>query len=330
MPARGHTHLDKDEFVGHLLELMRRRLPSYSIPSVVHILDAFPLTVNGKLDVKALPNVAIKDDRPPGHLAAKTIFTPFETKIALALREVLDLPDDEPIVPSTTYGELGGSSLQASLVLRHLNTSIGCEIHLGQFYRKNNSVRQFAELILADPRQQSNSLPDDLAERTKLPHDIVYHVCAPTSYHQDHILLTGSTGFLGGHLLAEILNGGRSRVSCIVRAQDKKLAKIRVEDTMRRWGLWREEFATRFDVFCGDIAKPLLGLDADDYIYLVRDVDTVYHSAAAVNFIASFMELEEANVTGTIEILRFASNVTQKRLTYISTLSVFFGAGHHI
>ena len=330
VPIRGHSQLDEEEFVEQLHELMMKTLPSYSIPSVVRILDALPLTVNGKVDFKALASAAIKDEGLPRHLAANTILTPLEGKIALALREGLNLPEDKLMLPSTTYGELGGSSLRASLVLRHLNASIGCDIHLGQFYRKNSSIRQIAELILTDPKQQRNSLPDDLAERTKLPHDIVYNVRAPTSDHHHHILLTGSTGFLGGHLLAEILNGGRSRVSCVVRAQDKKLARARVESTIRRWGLWQEDFAARFDVFCGDIAKPLLGLDADDYLYLANDVDTVYHSAAVVSFIASYAELEEANVTGTIEILRFASNFTQKRLTYISTLSVFFRACQHI
>ena len=44
------------------------------------------------------------------------------------------------------------------------------------------------------------------------------------------------------------------------------------------------------------------------------------------HFIASLTELEKANVTGTVEVLRFASTITQKRLLYISILSVFCGA----
>ncbi len=71
-------------------------------------------------------------------------------------------------------------------------------------------------------------------------------------------------------------------------------------------------------------------LSTNEYLYLAKTVDTIYHSAAAVSFIASYAELEEANVTGTIEILRFASTLTQKRLTYISTLSVFFGVGNKL
>ncbi|KAK0727951.1 hypothetical protein B0T26DRAFT_672554 [Lasiosphaeria miniovina] len=58
----------------------------------------------------------------------------------------------------------------------------------------------------------------------------------------------------------------------------------------------------------------------------LTDVYAVWHCAAAVNFIAPYADVEENNIKGTVEILRFASLLCQKRLVYISTLAVFFGA----
>ena len=136
--------------------------------------------------------------------------------------------------------------------------------------------------------------------------------------------------FLGSRLLAEMLSTGSNKVSCIVRAPDEKAAWNCIKAALQSWGLWEDNFVSRFDAFCGDVCKPFLGLSANEYLYLARKIDAVYHSAAAVSFIAPFGELEKANVTGTIEILRFASTFTQKRLTYISTLSVFFGVGNDI
>ncbi|CAD6589326.1 MAG: hypothetical protein ASARMPREDX12_003724 [Alectoria sarmentosa] len=329
VPTHEGSRVNKEALITHLKELMRKNLPSYSIPSIIEVIDALPLSVNKKLDVKALLDPTFKKDRS-SRSGRKTLLTPVERKIAAALLEALDLPTEQAVSPGTTYGELGGSSLQASLVLRHLNESIGCKIQLGQFYRRDISIRQVADLVLGEQQQQASPPPEDLRKRTVLPHDILYNVRAPGSRRQELVLLTGSTGFLGSHLLAEILSTGSTRVSCIVRALDNNTAWNRIKAALQTWGLWEDSFGARFEAFCGDVCKPFLGLSTNEYLYLARQVDTIYHSAAAVSFIAPFAELEEANVTGTIEILRFASTLTQKRLTYISTLSVFFGAGNRL
>ena len=327
VPAHEGSKVDKEPLTARLKELMRENLPSYSIPSIIEIIDALPLSLNKKLNVKALLDPTFRKDRPssPSH---ETLLSPLEKKIAAALLEALDLPTEQVVSPGTTYGELGGSSLQAWPVLCHLNGSIGCKVQLGQFYRRDISIRCLAELILGGYQKQPSPTPDNLLKRTVLPSDIVYNVRVPRFPRQDHVLLTGSTGFLGSHLLAEILSTGSTRVSCIVRAPDNNTARNRIKAALQTWDLWEDSFGSRFDAFRGDVSKPFLGLSTNDYLHLARRVDTVYHSAAAVSFIAPFAELEEANVTGTIEILRFASTLAQKRLTYISTLSVFFDVGN--
>ena len=329
VPAHEGSKVTREALTAHLKELMRRHLPSYSIPSIIEVIDALPLSVNKKLDIKALSDLTFKKDRS-SRLERETLLTPLEKEIASALLEALDLPTEQAVSPGTTYGELGGSSLWASLVLRHLNQSIGCKIQFGEFYRRDVSIRGLADLILGEQQQRARPPPDGPPARTVLPRDIVYNVRAPRSRRQEHVFLTGSTGFLGSHLLAEILSTGSTRVSCIVRAQDNNTARNRIKATLQTWGLWEDCFSSRFDAFCGDVCKPFLGLSTNEYLYLARQVDTIYHSAAAVSFIAPFAELEGANVTGTIEILRFANTLAPKRLTYISTLSVFFGAGNKL
>ena len=329
VPTHEGSRVHREALITHLKELMREHLPSYSIPNTIGLIDALPLSVNKKLDVKALSGQTFKKDRSSRSIS-ETVLTPLEKKIATALLEALDLPTEQVLSPGTTYGELGGGSLQASLILRHLNRSFGCKIQLGQFYRRDISIRHLADLISGEQRQQASLLPDGLLARAALPRDIVYNIRVPKPCGQEHIFLTGSTGFLGSHLLAEILNTGSTRVSCIVRAPDNNTAWNRVRTTLQTWDLWEDSFGSRLDAFCGDVCKPFLGLSTNEYLYLAKTVDTIYHSAAAVSFIASYAELEEANVTGTIEILRFAGTLNQKRLTYISTLSVFFGVGNKL
>ncbi|KAM0802121.1 hypothetical protein BDR22DRAFT_820071 [Usnea florida] len=293
VPTREASNMNSQALKVQLKVLMRKSLPSYSVPSSIEVINALPLSANKKLDIKALSDPALRTE--------------------------------QAVSPETTYGELGGTSLQISLVLRHLNIALGCKLQLAQFYRREVSIRHLANLIVGD--QQQVSPPHDLQERTHLPRDISYSVRAVPFRQQEHILLTGSTGFLGSHLLAEILRTSSPKISCIVRAPDDTTAWNRVKTALQTWNLWENSFASRFDAFSGDVCKPFLGLSTDRYLCLARNVDTIYHSAAAVSFIASFRELEEVNVTGTVEILRFASTLSQKRLNYVSTLSVFFGAG---
>ncbi|MEU9247819.1 amino acid adenylation domain-containing protein, partial [Streptomyces sp. NPDC048385] len=96
--------VDGDE----LRAFVATRLPDYMVPSVVVVLDAFPLTVNGKIDRAALPEpgrVADGDRAPstPAEEALRTLFT-----------EVLDVEADHVGVERSFF-ELGGDSL---LVMR--------------------------------------------------------------------------------------------------------------------------------------------------------------------------------------------------------------------
>ena len=324
VPTEHKSGVVKDALTSQLSILLRQNLPSYSQPSIIELFDALPLTVSRKLDINALSARKSKENTA---LEPTTCITSLEKKIANSLLKALALPTNLAVSPKTTYGELGGNSLQAATVLRYLNASLNCKISFSHFYRTNISVSQIAELISNDTKLQRSLYSDDFTKRTQIAHDIAYSVHAQSLRKERHVLLTGATGFLGSHILVELLRDRTTSVHCIVRAANETCARARIEAALRKWGLWEHAQYGNFKVYCGDVSKPFLGLAADEYLHLATRTDTVYHSAAAVSFIASFGELEAANVTATLEILRFASAITQKRLTYVSTLSVFFGAG---
>jgi fatty acid CoA ligase FadD9 len=75
-------------------------------------------------------------------------------------------------------------------------------------------------------------------------------------------------------------------------------------------------------VLAGDLEQPRLGLSEDRYRQLSDDADTVVHAAALVNHALPYAQLFEANVLGTVEVMRLALAGRPKRFNYTSTNSV--------
>ncbi|WNV85303.1 non-ribosomal peptide synthetase [Umezawaea sp. Da 62-37] len=93
-----------------LREHLAQSLPDYMVPTTFVRLDRFPVTANGKLDRRALPQPSLAagtaDGRPPGT----------DTEIALAgiFRDVLHLGDDVDLGVDNDFFRLGGDSISAA------------------------------------------------------------------------------------------------------------------------------------------------------------------------------------------------------------------------
>ncbi|KAL8991989.1 MAG: hypothetical protein Q9169_007467, partial [Polycauliona sp. 2 TL-2023] len=179
---------------------------------------------------------------------------------------------------------------------------------------------------------RTSKLPNTLVSRQQLlretntatsPPKIVSSLGMSLSPLGSQIFLTGATGFLGSHILAELLKTTLSEVCCIVRDTTPSEARRRIKSVFIGWGIWDDSFTTRIQVYCGDIRKERLGLQPDEYLSLARSVHTIYHAAAVNSYLVPYQELEEANMDGTVEVLKFAGSLIRKRVIYISSLSVF-------
>ncbi|HET9531983.1 MAG TPA: SDR family oxidoreductase [Blastocatellia bacterium] len=145
------------------------------------------------------------------------------------------------------------------------------------------------------------------------------------------VFLTGSTGYLGAHLAAELLDRHNEQLNLLVRAKDLRDAEVRLWRAMQihmDFPRFYEHLKTRVNLFLGDLTGARFGLDREDYDRLVHTTDSVIHCAASLNR-KSEKSCLNVNLRGTLEVIKFAASVRDhhglRRLSHVSTVAV---AGH--
>ncbi|MFE1291212.1 thioester reductase domain-containing protein [Streptomyces sp. NPDC058751] len=142
------------------------------------------------------------------------------------------------------------------------------------------------------------------------------------------ILLTGATGFLGGHLLLDLLRHSDAHVHCLVRAADEEAATARLGEALKSHGLpWSSEVRRRVTVLPGDIGRPRLGLSDSGWNKLAHEVDSIVGVAAAVDFLRGYRSLRQSNVIGALTLAELAATGPPKPLHHISSIAVFNEVG---
>ncbi|MGW7824058.1 thioester reductase domain-containing protein, partial [Streptomyces puniciscabiei] len=181
-----------------------------------------------------------------------------------------------------------------------------------------------ASLPAARPADEDLRLVlDDLARADALP-----FVDAPPAAPPRRILLTGATGFLGGHMLLDLLRRSDAHVVCLVRGDDKDKAERRLADALDGFHLpWTAELRRRITVLPGDLGQPRLGLSEDRWLSLAEEVDAIVSVAAAVDFLRGYPSLRRTNVHGPLMLAELAVTGPVKPLHHISSIAVFNEVG---
>ena len=117
---------------------LAQRLPGYMVPAAIVVLEALPLTVNGKLDKRALPAPEYTDtDR----YRAPT--TPTEEILAGIYAHVLGL---ERVGVEDSFFDLGGDSLSAMRLIAAINTSLDAHLAVRTVFHAP-SVRSLSQQL---------------------------------------------------------------------------------------------------------------------------------------------------------------------------------------
>ncbi|MEI8151204.1 MAG: amino acid adenylation domain-containing protein, partial [Hyphomicrobiales bacterium] len=121
VPAAGAT-ID----TAALRSALSRRLPDYMVPSALVRLDALPLTANGKLDRRALPEPELGSTQL--HRAPRTLQ---EAILSELFAEVLRLPR---VGVDDNFFEFGGHSLLASRLISRIRAALNVEVAIRSLF----------------------------------------------------------------------------------------------------------------------------------------------------------------------------------------------------
>jgi amino acid adenylation domain-containing protein len=104
-----------------LRESLGSSLPEYMLPGALVVVDALPLTVNGKVDRRALP---APEAVPAPERGAEPPRTGLERFLAGLFAEVLRIPADRPVGRDDDFFELGGNSITGAILVNRLQEAL--------------------------------------------------------------------------------------------------------------------------------------------------------------------------------------------------------------
>lgn len=316
--------IQDSQLIESLRSFLKEQLPEYMIPSAFVVLKALPLTPNGKIDRQALPAPSVAANFTDTFVGPRT---PAEEILAEIWSQLLNL---KQVGIHDNFFDLGGHSLLITQLLAKVRECFQVELPLRVLFEAP-TVAGLAEKI--EMQQGGNTAGDRTASfdiNAEVVLDPAIRPATPLSEPKTEpacILLTGATGFLGAFLLRDLLQQTQAEIYCLVRSADAESAKKRIQSSLESYLIWDESSSDRIIPIAGDLSQSLLGLSEEQFGVLASKIDVIYHNGAFVKFTYPYSVLKPANVLGTQEVLRLASQSKLKPVHLISTISVFSAKG---
>lgn len=293
-------------------------LARYMVPEFFIRLSSLPSTSNGKIDKKALAAMELHLDH--SYVAPRD---ERERTLCRIFAQVLGLEENK-VSAADSFFQLGGTSLLAARVVL-LAKRERLPLSYSDVF-ESPTPQALAERLGGVPHSkapeedaQAAPQPCSRQELPRLRAALKGNTCyQPGRRPLGNILLTGATGFLGIHLLRELLKDENNTVYCIVRPKnglspEKRLAAslfYYFEDSFQSM-FHRRLFAVNGDLLRKGLAELPEGVK----------IDTVVNCAADVSHFDADGRIRETNVKGVQNVIDFCKR-RNAALLHISTLSV--------
>ncbi|MBO4430195.1 MAG: AMP-binding protein [Bacteroidaceae bacterium] len=284
-------------------------LPRALVPTAWCRMDQMPLTANGKIDITALPTPSLAsptaNHEPPA--------SPIERLLCDAFSKTLDL---DGVGTIDDFFALGGTSLDAMQLLAAAEQR-GLHLNYGDVFRWR-SPRGIAENVFYEKK--------NVTDKNEIPLPMIsIPIAQPCKKEKEwpmrSVLLTGATGFLGIHVMAQLLSNEHQEnefsLYCLIRATSDEEARQRLCHELSLHEL-PESLASHpaLHIVLGDATSnntfaPLLD----------KNIDAVVHCAANVRHFAPSEQIINDNEGMARCVIDFCTT-SHARLYMVSTQSL--------
>mgnify|MGYP004521117939 CR=1 FL=1 len=308
----------------HIKMYLKENLSFYMQPKKIVEIDEIPRNTSGKVHRQALKNLAIEELK----VQCSNIVKP-RTNVELEIYNVIKdcTHTDDFSITDDFLDDLGIDSLSlTSISVALSNYKLGmqdfytysCVQDLAQFIE--NKTKDGGLLVEVDGIDKidipmlSAKLTNTKSENSKA-----------NNFDLTTVLITGVTGFLGIHLLHELLlNKKVKQIYCIIRNKIgieaserlKKMIDFYYNSDEKLFKLIEEKVI----ILNGEITKPNFNLSEDTYMLLQNSVKTVINCAANVKHFSKPEQIRSDNIGSVDNIINFCGSKIS--LAHISTLSV--------
>ncbi|MDE9484245.1 thioester reductase domain-containing protein, partial [Xenorhabdus bovienii] len=323
-----------EEWVCETQLALREMLHEAWIPTEYYRIPYIPLTSSGKRDKKRLDEVAERlnasyDVVQPQTETEKRVYAIWRDLLAT---DVFGITDD--------FFQIGGHSILVARMVENIEKAFLLRIPISGIYveptvarisaildemtvaRQKNPARivgtYHSEALI---RQHAETLRNDVYLKEGVRPDGLPHA---NWYQPDAVLLTGATGYLGLHLLEQLLKQTSAKVICLCRASDEEHALDRIKAGFTNYQINVGDGLDRVEFVIGDLGQPRFGLLPETWEQLAETIDVIYHNGALVNFIYPYSALKSINVDGTRTALELACTARLKHFHYVSSVNALF------
>jgi amino acid adenylation domain-containing protein/thioester reductase-like protein len=324
-----------------LKSFLSQSVPDYMIPSFFIKIEAIPLTPNGKLNKKALPEPDLEHYQAAEYIEPQTAA---EIAVANCWKKVLKI---EKAGLNDNFFDLGGNSLKAVSLVAELQKYYEIKVNdvftfqtLKEMAAHVKPLKDNIKIKLQHLTELSESLlvdtTVDYLKKPAVQAEIQQYQASIDNLKQrdltqklnyQNILLTGVTGYLGAYLLKQLLIDTNASVYCLIRGQNEEHARTRLNEQLNYYfdTTCLESYMQKLIIINGDLSKPNLGIEEQAFQNLCEKIDCIIHPAANVKHYGRYEEFYNHNVVATENLLNFAVTSRKKDFHHVSTVGVAAG-----
>ena len=315
-------------------------LADYMVPDAYMQLDVMPMTPNGKINRKVLPAPEMK--RTSEYVAPQG---EMEELFCSIFSDILKIQE---VGATDNFFEIGGTSINAIKVIVEASKH-NVQIVFNDLFTLK-TPRAIAEFLAGDKKDTSVAAADtvtaDNSQSSIIDSQFDSILSANTlDAFRDgkrqpvgDVLLTGATGYLGIHILNELLSRYNSRILCPIRAENDEKALSRLK-SLYYYYFGRTEAFSQFDervkVFTAEVTKPdiseELRVKSEEFLSPLSSLPaprtshlaplTVINCVANVKHFSAGNDIEMVNIESVRHLIAFCLR-TGSRLIHISTNSI--------